>query len=80
MKLPADGEYYIVVWQPEGIAGKYVLDSGRAEVFGFGDLFRFPIWWIQVHIFFGHGPYLLGTGVVVLGLIAFTIIKRRKTK
>ncbi|MFN8410789.1 MAG: hypothetical protein U0Z26_00220 [Anaerolineales bacterium] len=80
MTLPADGEYYLVIWQPEGIAGKYVMDSGRDEVFGFSDIFRFPIWWIQVHIFFGHGPYLLAGAVVILGLISYSFMKRRKTK
>ena len=77
--LPADGEYYLVIWQPEGIAGKYVMDSGRAEVFGFGDLFLFPIWWLQVHIFFGHGAYLLAGAAVILGFIIFRIIRQRKT-
>lgn len=79
MSLPADGEYYLVIWQPEGIAGKYVMDSGRAEVFDFGDLFLFPIWWLQVHFFFGHGAYLLAGAAVILGFIIFRIFKRRKT-
>ncbi len=79
MTLPADGEYYLLIWQPEGLAGKYVMDSGYAEVFGFGDIFRFPIWWVQVHVFFGHGPYLLAGALVMLGFIFFTFIKRRKT-
>jgi hypothetical protein len=75
--LPADGEYYLLIWQPDGIAGKYVMDSGRAEVFGFGDIFLFPIWWLQVHFFFGHGPYLLAGAAVILGLIIFAFLKRR---
>ena len=79
MTLPADGEYYLVIWQPEGLAGKYVMDSGHDEVFGFGDLFLFPIWWVQVHVFFGQGAYLLADAAIVLGFITFTIIKRRKT-
>ncbi len=79
MPLPADGEYYLVVWQPDGIAGKYVMDSGRAEEFGLGDLFLFPIWWVQVHFFFGHGAYLLAGAAVILGFIIFRFIKRRKT-
>ena len=79
MTLPADGEYYLVIWQPDGRAGKYVMDSGHAEVFGFGDLFLFPIWWVKVHFFFGHGAYLFAGVAVILGFIAFIIIKRRKT-
>lgn len=79
MSLPADGEYYLVVWQPDGIAGKYVMDSGHAEVFALSDLFLFPIWWVQVHFFFGHGVYLLAGAALILGFIIFKIIKRRKT-
>jgi len=79
MTLPADGEYYLVIWQPDGLAGKYVMDSGHAEVFGFGDLFLFPIWWVKVHFFFGHGAYLLAGAAVIFGFIIFRIFKRRKT-
>jgi hypothetical protein len=77
--LPADGDYYLVIWQPESLAGKYVLDSGRAEVFGFGDIFLFPIWWVQAHFYFGHGAYISAGAAFILGLIIFTFIKRRKT-
>ncbi len=78
MTLPADGEYYLVIWQADGMAGKYVMDSGRAEVFGFSDLFLFPIWWVRVHIFFGHGAYLLAGVAILLALITLTIFKKRK--
>ncbi len=49
--LPADGTYYIIVWHPEGKAGKYVIDTGFAEVFSILDIFVFPIWWVRVQIF-----------------------------
>ncbi len=78
MTLPADGEYYLVIWQADGNAGKYVMDSGSTEVFGIGDLLLFPIWWVQVHFFFGHGAYLLAAAAIIFGFITFTIIKRRK--
>jgi hypothetical protein len=77
MILPADGEYYLLIWQPEGMEGKYVFDSGRAEVFGFGDLFLFPIWWIRVHIFFGQGGYLLAGAAIIIGFSLY-FLKRRK--
>jgi len=79
MILPADGEYYLVIWQPDGLAGKYVMDSGHAEVFGFGDLFLFPIWWLKVHFFFGHGAFLFAGAAVIISFIIFRIFKRRKT-
>ncbi len=78
LQLPADGEYDLVIWQPEGLKGKYVFDSGRAEVFGFADLFLFPIWWVRVHFFFGHGAYLLTGAAIILGIILYSL-KRRKT-
>jgi hypothetical protein len=77
--LPADGDYYLIVWQPEGFAGKYVLDSGRAENFTPGDLFLFPIWWIQVRAYFGQGPALLAIASVIL-LAGITIVLRRRKK
>jgi hypothetical protein len=79
MSLPADGTYYLLVWQPDNVAGKYVIDSGHAEVFGLGDLFLFPVWWVRVHMFYGHGGYLLVSAIIILGLVLFTIAKRRKT-
>ncbi len=76
--LPADGDYYLLVWHPENLEGKYVLDSGRAENFTPGDLFLFPIWWIQVRVYFGQGPMLLAIASVILlaGVVIF--LRRRK--
>ena len=69
IELPQTGTYYIVVWHPEGVPGKYVMDTGTAEVFGPGDIFNFPVWWVQVHVFFGHGPYLIAGLLTILSLI-----------
>jgi hypothetical protein len=60
------GTYYLLVWQPDGIAGKYVLDTGRAERFSLGDLFRFPVWWVQIHIYFEHTAGLIAGAAVIL--------------
>ena len=73
LDLPSSGEYTLLIWNPVGQTGKYVLDTGVEEVFGPTDLFRFPIWWIDVHAFFGHTPYMLAAGLglavlVILGL------------
>jgi len=78
LTLPETGTYYLAVWNPAGQTGKYVMDTGRAEVFGPGDIFNFPIWWVRVHLFFGHGPYLAGlaAALVVLG-VAFVAWRRR---
>jgi hypothetical protein len=78
--LPADGSYYILVWQPDGTAGKYVMDTGHREDFGVSSIFLFPVWWVQVHLFFGHGSYLLAGALVIFVIIIFIFFKRRKTK
>lgn len=78
LSLPADGMYYLLIWQPEGRPGKYVLDTGRAEVFEPADLFRFPIWWLRVHIFFGHGSALSLLGALIL--FAGTLLVIRKSR
>ena len=77
--LPEDGIYYLIVWQPENIAGKYVMDTGSTESFGPDALFLFPVWWIRVHLFFDHGVYLLA-GAIILTAGAFIFLKRRNTK
>jgi LPXTG-motif cell wall-anchored protein len=78
--LPADGTYYILVWQSEGVAGKYVMDTGYAENFGVEAIFLMPVWWVRVHLFFGHGVYLLAGAVVILTAGGFFILRRRRKK
>lgn len=78
LALPADGDYYLLVWHPEGQPGKYVLDTGRAEVFGALDLFRFPIWWLRVHMYFGHGPQLALVSGLLLSSAVFVIVRKRE--
>lgn len=78
MDLPETGAFYLVVWNPTGATGKYVMDVGRAEVFGPGDLFQFPIWWVRVHAFFGHTPYLVAAALVpLLAFAVFVFLRRR---
>jgi hypothetical protein len=70
LNLPESGTYYLVVWNPEGVTGKYVLDTGVEEVFGPADLIRFPIWWVNTRLYFEQGPALLGVAMLpVLALI-----------
>lgn len=79
VSLPADGTYYLLVWQPENKPGKYVLDTGRAEVFEPGDIFRFPVWWVRVHLFFGHGPALaILAAMILLAVVLLVVRKWRK--
>ena len=83
INLPEPGKYYLVVWQPNGNSGKYVLDIGTEEVFGIGDIFSFPIWWVKVHLFFEHGRMLgliAGALAVSLGLLIFLPRRLRKSQ
>lgn len=78
--LPADGAYYLLVWQPDGQPGKYVLDTGRTEEFRPGDIFRFPVWWVRVHIFFGHGARVALLGVLIVTAVTLLFIRKRIRK
>jgi hypothetical protein len=80
LSLPANGAYYLLVWQPDGQPGKYVLDTGYEEVFQLADLIRFPVWWLRVHIFFGHGPVLALAGALIFLAVALLILRGRMQK
>jgi hypothetical protein len=77
LNLPETGTYYLIVWNPDGEAGKYVLDTGTAEVFGPADLLRFPIWWLSTRVYFEQTPYLLGASAMLVigafGLLLFRV-------
>ncbi len=78
--LPADGPVYFVVWQPDrSVEGRYVLDSGREEVFGPADALRGIGWWFEVNAYFGHWVRIGAALGVIAGLIAVGIglIRRR---
>jgi hypothetical protein len=77
LELPESGPYFLVVWNPDGQPGKYVMDTGRAEEFSPGDIFRFPVWWVQVHLFFEHGPALAAAAGLLALLIGSVLWKRR---
>lgn len=79
LNLPETGTYYLIVWNPNGQPGKYVMDTGTQEVFGPSDLFLFPKWWIDTHIYFEHTPYLLGGAVVMLvGLLGIVVLSKKR--
>lgn len=75
LTFPETGTYYLAVWQPEETAGKYVMDTGRQEVFSPADLFRFPVWWWETRAYFNQLPSpwaVAGIGIVLLaGIILF---------
>lgn len=75
LDLPESGTYYLLIWNPKGNTGKYVLDTGTEEVFGPADLFRFPVWWLNIRVYFGQAPQLIGALMLIFsgatGLVVF---------
>ncbi len=51
--LPADGRYYLVVFDERGATGKYTLAVGTREVFGGGD----PDWARKLQTFFSDAGH-----------------------
>ncbi len=79
LDLPASGTYRLIIWQPAGQTGKYVLDTGYEEVFGPGDMLRFPIWWLNTRLYFEQGPVLLAIGgLLVLAVVGGLVLARRR--
>ncbi len=75
LDLPQSGTYHLMIWNPEGKLGKYVLDTGTEEVFGPEDLLRFPIWWLNTRVYFEQTPWFLRVFMSLfagaLGLVAY---------
>lgn len=74
-QLPADGTYWIAVYDPRGRTGKYVLAIGEREVWGVSDLLEMPRIVARVREFTGVGaveiPLIpIGLGIVVLVILA----------
>jgi hypothetical protein len=81
LNLPRSGVYHLLVWNPDGLPGKYVMDTGETEVFGPADVFNFPIWWYQVHTFFGEKPGLVlavAAACLALAALIISLLKRSK--
>jgi len=80
LDLPESGRYYLLVWSADKGPGKYVLDTGREEVFSPADLVRFPSWWLNTRLYFEQGPSLLGTASVLFFGIASVVFYRSRKK
>lgn len=78
LSLPESGTYYLVVWNHTGEPGKYVMDTGRLEVFGTADLFNFPVWLFQTHLYFENYLLLIGVPALVAVVLAFRWIRRQR--
>lgn len=48
--FPATGTYRLIIWDPEGGSGPYTVALGKKEVFGLGDLLKFPVTWARVKL------------------------------
>lgn len=84
INIPADGTYYIVVFDNQGMLGKYSLAVGVIEDFSIVDFFTtLPLAWIQTKIFFeDYLTVIIFFGVIlgILGLIGTALILKKKSK
>ncbi len=78
-ELPADGTYWIAVYDPRGRAGKYVLAIGEREEWGADDLVSMPSIVARVREFFGQAqaasPIPIGLGILFGALALFGAIR-----
>jgi hypothetical protein len=78
LDLPQSGTYHLLIWNPEGKLGKYVLDTGTEEVFGPDDMLRFPIWWLNTRVYFEQMPRILSLLMSLLaGMVGLVVYRRR---
>lgn len=80
LDLLESGRYYLLVWNPQREAGKYVLDTGREEVFGPADILRFPIWWLETRAYFEQTPYLIGAGLFAISGMVLVVAYRSRER
>ncbi len=76
---PADGNYFVAVFDLEGKAEKYVLAIGQEEKWGFSDIIMMPkIWW-DVRIFMERelATYIT-VGALVCSAIVITLFFMKK--
>jgi len=71
---PADGTYYLLVFDPQNQVGKYVLAIGEREDYGFGDLLQLPVIWWKVHAYFGETSWSTALAAATVGVILLTIV------
>ncbi|MDH5506668.1 MAG: hypothetical protein OEZ02_05570 [Anaerolineae bacterium] len=71
LPAPQTGVYFLVVWQPQDRAGKYVLDVGYEEVFGLADMLIFPKWWLDAQLYFNRGAALAAGALALAGAALF---------
>jgi hypothetical protein len=80
LDLPQSGTYYLLIWNPDGDVGKYVLDTGTEEVFGSADLFRFPLWWLSARLYFEQAPQITGAVALLVSALFGWVLYRRRRK
>jgi hypothetical protein len=84
-ELPADGTYWIAVYDPRERTGKYVLSIGEREEWGADDLVSMPSIIARVREFVGLGTLTIpvmpvGLGIVVLAILARVVVLIRRSK
>jgi hypothetical protein len=81
ISIPEDGTYYIMVFDIQGVSGKYSLAVGTIEDFSMIDFFTvLPAAWFETKLFYGDYFSLSIFFVILFGIPAliFLGIKRKK--
>ncbi len=81
ISIPADGTYYIVVFDSQGFAGKYSLAVGTIEDFSTLDFFTvLPAAWFETKLFYGDYLSISIFFALIIGIpvLIFLRIKRKK--
>ena len=79
--IPADGVYYIAVYDSQGVLGKYSLAIGVIEDFSMVDFFTtLPAAWFQTKLFFEDYSSVLIVMGFLIGVPSSIFIGTRKIK
>ncbi len=72
-ELPQDGQYYIIVFNPFGQTGRYILNVGTRERISISEILRLPITWFRVNYWFN--PLRPFSVLILLAIVIFALYK-----
>ncbi|RDJ31735.1 MAG: hypothetical protein DWQ18_03210 [Crenarchaeota archaeon] len=76
--IPQDGKYYLIVYDTQGMKGKYALAVGTIEDFSAVDFFTvLPMGWFETKYFFEDYLSLLIPIPIILFIPALYLVKKR---
>lgn len=80
LKIPETGTYYLMVYDTQGLDGKYSLAVGKIEDFSFIDFFTIlPKAWFDTKIFF-EDYFSVGTVFAIIVIPSIILVQRKRLK